>query len=117
MSEPVLKFRNYKPKDAVIAQSAVEREELPSLALEQKLKSAPISVPPLGAEGQLVNVTPKTANADLKRMIASQSQYLARQTQIAIAEMIKEKAEQEAGDSGEEEEEEEGEQSMEDDGQ
>jgi len=83
--EPKLRFRNYAPRDASLAESA-EPLTVSSLA------ALPVPPPlqPL-AEDAPVLLVPKKANWDLKRDLAPKTERLESMTQRAIAELVREK--------------------------
>lgn len=96
---PVLRFRNYTPRDDELQHQKVEAA-----------KPAPL---PAGAAGRepakditadpLLNIAPKKANWDLKRDIEKDMAKLDRQTELAIVELLRRKiASAEGGGGGSE---------------
>ena len=82
--EPVLRFRNYAPRDAALAQHAAPPPPLPSALAP----TAPGADPALPSPGAPVLLVPKRANWDLKRDLAPKLEALERMTQRAIAELV-----------------------------
>ena len=83
-SEPVLRFRNYAPRDAALAQHAAPPPPLPTALAP----TAPGADPALPSPGAPVLLVPKRANWDLKRDLAPKLEALERMTQRAIAELV-----------------------------
>ena len=82
--EPVLRFRNYVPRDAALAQHVVA-PALPA-APPDAAGDAPLPLPDAP-----VLLVPKRANWDLKRDLAPKLESLERMTQRAIAELVQSK--------------------------
>ena len=83
--EPVLRFRNYVPRDAALAQHVVA-PVLPAAPAAASGDAAPLPEPDAP-----VLLVPKRANWDLKRDIAPKLESLERMTQRAIAELVQSK--------------------------
>jgi hypothetical protein len=85
--EPVLRFRNYVPRDAALAQHVVA----PVLPAAPAAAAAGGDAAPLPEPDAPVLLVPKRANWDLKRDIAPKLESLERMTQRAIAELVQSK--------------------------
>lgn len=85
----MLKFRNYRPNADELGDLALPAKTAPSLTvvkdidniLEEEIKRKP----------EVLNVAPQKPNADLKRDVDKKLRKLARRTQKAIRELIREK--------------------------
>ena len=107
--EPVIKFRNYAPRDEKIVHEKVRFQAVSSVK-DSKLTIVP-STPQVeaakapefeevavdldavighAAEEVIVNVAPKKANWDLRRDIAPKLAKLERRTQVAMIELMRE---------------------------
>ena len=109
-SSPVLKFRNYTPRDEDLVKGVLEEEEVPTLDDEYEMATEEIKEEREKQEAD-VDIAPKAPNWDLKRDVEGKLALLQRQTQQAIVEILKEKIareeeeEDEEGESSEDEEE------------
>eukprot|EP00803_Ostreobium_quekettii_P004385 evm.model.scf_42.12 EVM.evm.TU.scf_42.12 scf_42:83153-85453(+) len=85
-AKPVLKFRNYVPKDQEIEHTKVKPAQPPSFK-EPKPKQEEEKGP---NDEVIIDVAPKKANWDLKRDIAKKLEKLERRTQRALIELMQE---------------------------
>ena len=100
-------FRNYKPYDASLLAKAVDpRAKSEAAVMVQKVAAVVASTEDiLHAELALVsqddelNIVPKKPNWDLKSQVAAKMDKLARRTQRAVVEILREKMAAEEGDA------------------
>jgi hypothetical protein len=82
---PVLKFRNYAPRDAALAAHAAPLTAPSALATEST--AATILAAPTPSDAPVL-IVPKKANWDLKRDLAPKLERLSKMTQRAIGEIV-----------------------------
>jgi coiled-coil domain-containing protein 12 len=82
---PVLRFRNYKPRDEALKHVAIEP------ARPNKPAPAPVVDTSAAVKEPLLNLAPKKPNWDLKRDIEKDLAKLDRQTERAIVELLRRK--------------------------
>ncbi|KAJ1623549.1 cwf18 pre-mRNA splicing factor-domain-containing protein [Pavlovales sp. CCMP2436] len=92
-AEPVLRFRNYKPRDERLPHAKIEPVRPPKPAAAEPVDTASLAVDPL------LNLVPKKPNWDLERDIEKDLAKLDRQTELAIMELLRRKI-TEADNSG-----------------
>lgn len=94
--EPVLKFRNYAPRDETIAHTKVAPAGVPDFDDIYVDPNAAIG----GADPEdiLVNVAPKKANWDLRRDIADKLTKLERKTQSAMIKLMQQEEQRRAAE-------------------
>eukprot|EP00939_MAST-03C_sp_MAST-3C-sp1_P000792 g792.t1 len=96
-NEPILKFRNYLPKTEALSKKRLPAKPAPSVVIEEKVE-ANMKREIQSKKSGSMNIAPTKANADLKRDIEKKLKKLARRTQRAIRELIKERLESENED-------------------
>jgi len=83
---PVLRFRNYAPRDAALAQH-VAPLPVPSSEAADLASAAAAASAPAPADAPVL-IVPKKANWDLKRDLAPKLERLSKLTQRAIGELV-----------------------------
>ncbi|XP_062519956.1 coiled-coil domain-containing protein 12-like [Corticium candelabrum] len=88
---PILKFRNYKPKDETLQNLQMPRAKPESVdeQIEQHLNAA--KEKESSKEVNLLSLAPRKPDWDLKRDVAKKLEKLERRTQRAIVELIRER--------------------------
>jgi coiled-coil domain-containing protein 12 len=81
--EPVLRFRNYKPRNGALPHATIEP------ARPAKATPAPVVDTAPAVKEPLLNLAPKKPNWDLKRDVEKDLAKLDRQTQLAINELLR----------------------------
>ena len=94
--EPVLKFRNYAPRDENIAHTKVAPAGVPDF--EEIYVDPNAAIGGADPEDILVNVAPKKANWDLRRDIADKLTKLERKTQAAMIKLMHQEEQRRAAD-------------------
>mmetsp|Transcript_23501 Transcript_23501/g.65160 ORF Transcript_23501/g.65160 Transcript_23501/m.65160 type:complete len:125 (-) Transcript_23501:147-521(-) len=89
---PVIKFRNYNPRDQKINHEKIEPAKVPEAPADEK-PTLTTDVEPLGAADASVSVAPKKANWDLRRDVEDKLAKLERRTQRAMVELMQEEQE------------------------
>eukprot|EP00033_Pygsuia_biforma_P001975 GCRY01002198.1.p1 GENE.GCRY01002198.1~~GCRY01002198.1.p1 ORF type:complete len:194 (-),score=40.00 GCRY01002198.1:90-605(-) len=102
--EPLLKFRNYQPKDSELKDLALE----PSTGEDyEKVDAGELAKEHnefFEAETNLVDLAPKRANWDLKRNVESRLKKLEKRTLRALSELASQNADEESDSSEDESE-------------
>mmetsp|Transcript_27487 Transcript_27487/g.44728 ORF Transcript_27487/g.44728 Transcript_27487/m.44728 type:complete len:146 (+) Transcript_27487:110-547(+) len=91
---PIIKFRNYVPRDADLRELKQEAPKLPSVDEQIAAVTAHHTKPTLESSDSVLNIAIKKPNWDLKRDVAKRLEKLNRRTQKAIEELRKEEEEQ-----------------------
>ena len=94
MAEPVIKFRNYAPRDTALAANAAP--PLVPSAADAAAAAAAVPAAPEPSDAPVLLVAQK-ANWDLKRDLAPKLELLAKMTQRAIGEVVAARAAGAAG--------------------
>lgn len=90
VSETVLKFRSYQPRDESLKDKQLQPAAAPSIQKEAEARMA--SVPDVAnTEVGLANLAPRKVDWDLKRDIAKKLEKLEKRTQRALVEILREK--------------------------
>lgn len=97
----VLKFRNYRPQDESLRAHVVERPPPPSVAVTEAVEEEQRSLVAKAIDKERpLNLAPKKANWDLKRDVERKLARLERQTQRAIADILRARVKRGGGDEG-----------------
>lgn len=83
--DPVLRFRNYRPRDEALPHAAIE----PAVRPPKPAPAQPEA--PVPSAEPLLNLAPKKPNWDLQRDIEKDMAKLERQTELAIMELLRRK--------------------------
>jgi hypothetical protein len=90
--EPVIKFRNYAPRDAALASLAAPLPAAPSAQAADVAAAASDAAAAAPAPDAPVLIVPKKPNWDLKRDLAPKLELLSKLTQRAIGQIVREQA-------------------------
>lgn len=86
----MIRFRNYKPRDANLKYFELPAPKVAALITEDEIKKLG---EPLTTENGIMDIAPKKANWDLKRDVTRKLARLEKRTQRAIIDLIREKVE------------------------
>eukprot|EP00741_Cyanophora_paradoxa_P023510 tig00021589_g22712.t1 len=104
--EPVVRFRNYAPRNPELKELKLPRPELSSVEEQIKKATQHHTASLQETNESLINVATKKPNWDLKRDVAKRLEKLQKRTQRAILELIEEKLKAEGEEGSDEESEE-----------
>ncbi|ACO66737.1 predicted protein [Micromonas commoda] len=93
---PVLKFRNYLPKDEVLGEAVMKATKAPEF---EPVEAKPLAV---AEEDDIYDLLPKRENIDLKNHVERKMQKLERKTQRAMIELMQAEEERRMRERGEE---------------
>jgi len=94
--EPVLKFRNYLPKDEVLSEGLIKATRAPEF---EPVVAKPL---PVAEEDNILDLIPKRANIDLKNQVERKLEKLERKTQRAMIELMHQEEDRRMKERGEE---------------